>query len=239
MKIIPAIDIINGNVVRLSKGEFQSVVEYEMSPVEQSKIYYSHGFEWLHMVDLSGSKEGKIFTKKIIEDIKSSTNLKLEFGGGIRSKKSVLELLNIGVDGVIIGSLSITDKNEFESILSEVDPSKVIIAADVQDYLIRIKGWTENSHVHLFEHIEYCSDHGVNNFLCTDINVDGMLTGPNYALYEEILKKFPEIKLTASGGISSLNDILTLRKLSLRGVVVGKAIYENKINLKDLSKIAL
>ncbi|MDX1700829.1 MAG: 1-(5-phosphoribosyl)-5-[(5-phosphoribosylamino)methylideneamino]imidazole-4-carboxamide isomerase [Melioribacteraceae bacterium] len=239
MKIIPAIDIIEGDVVRLSKGEFNSVVKYEKSPLEQGKIYDDHGFEWLHMVDLSGSKEGKIYTRKIIEDIKSSTNLRLEFGGGVRSEETVKELIGIGVDGVIIGSLSITDKNEFESIMSKIDPSKIIIAADVLNYFIQIKGWTENSQVHLFEHIKYCCDLGVSNFLCTDISVDGMLTGPNKDLYEETLSEFPTIQLTASGGISNLNDIMELRKLSLRGVVVGKAIYENKINLKDLSKIAL
>ena len=239
MKIIPAIDIIDGNVVRLSKGEFDSVIKYEKSPLEQGRIYDQHGFEWLHMVDLSGSKEGEISTKKIIEDIKSSTNLKLEFGGGIRSKETVEELISIGVDGVIIGSLSITDKKEFESIMDDVDPSKIIVAADVLEYFVRIKGWTENSEVHLFEHIKYCNGLGVNNFLCTDIAVDGMLTGPNIDLYEETLKEFPNIELIASGGISSLNDIVLLRNLPLRGVVVGKAIYENKINLKDLSNIAL
>jgi len=239
MLIIPAIDIIDGKIVRLSKGEYDSVVNYDKSPIEQAKIYNDLGFEWLHVVDLSGSKNGRINTINIIEDIKSKTNLKLEFGGGIRSKNDVVLLNNIGVDGIIIGSLSINSKDEFESIFVDVDPGKIIIAADVLDYQIRIKGWTENSNVHLFDHIDYCSNFGVENYLCTDIAVDGMLTGPNYALYKKTIDKYPNIKLTASGGVSNIDDIVRLQELPLRGVVVGKAIYENKINLEELSKLAL
>lgn len=239
MLIIPAIDIIDSKVVRLSKGKYDSVVTYSKSPLEQAIIYDDLGFEWLHVVDLSGSKEGKINTTKIIEDIKEQTNLKLEFGGGIRSKSDVVHLNNLGVDGIIIGSLSVTDKLEFESIFTNVAPDKIIIAADVLDKMIRIKGWTENSNIHLFDHIEYCSGLGIKNYLCTDIAVDGMLTGPSFNLYNETLKKYPEIKLTASGGVSCLNDVLKLRELPIRGVVIGKAIYENKINIKELAKLAL
>ncbi|MCP5062643.1 MAG: 1-(5-phosphoribosyl)-5-[(5-phosphoribosylamino)methylideneamino]imidazole-4-carboxamide isomerase, partial [Ignavibacteriae bacterium] len=165
MLIIPAIDIIDGEVVRLSKGKYESKVSYNKTPLEQAKIYNDLGFEWLHVVDLSGSKDGKINTIKIIEEIKNQTNLKLEFGGGIRSKHNVVSLNNIGVDGIIIGSLSITNKDEFESIFNDVDASKIIIAADILDYEIRIKGWTENSNVHLYDHIKYCSGLGIENYL--------------------------------------------------------------------------
>lgn len=239
MLIIPAIDIIEGKVVRLSKGDYDSVVDYNRTPLEQAKIYDEIGFQWLHIVDLSGSKDGKINTQKIIEEIKNNTNLKIEFGGGIRSKQDVVNLNNIGVDGIIIGSLSITNKNEFESMLNEINPNKIIIAADVLDYQIRIKGWTENSNTHLFDHIEYCNGLGINNILCTDISVDGMLTGPNISLYKSMVDKYPIIKLTASGGVSSVHDIVHLKQLTLRGVVVGKAIYENKINIEELAKLAL
>lgn len=236
---IPAIDIMDGKVVRLSKGEYNSAVNYGKSPIEQARIYEDMGFEWLHIVDLSGSKDGKINSFKILEEIKSKTNLKLEFGGGIRSKKDVVKLVHLCVDGIIIGSLSVTDKKEFESIFSSIKPSKIIIAADVLDYQIRIKGWTENSNVHLFDHIEYCNSLGIENYLCTDIAVDGMLTGPNIELYRKTIFKFPNIKLTASGGVSSIDDILQLNELPIRGVIVGKAIYENKINLEELSKLAV
>lgn len=239
MLIIPAIDIIDGKVVRLSKGEYNSVKSYSLSPLEQAKIYDEYGFEWLHVVDLSGSKDGKINTLNILEEIKKQTNLKIEFGGGIRSKNDVNTLNSTGLDGIIIGSLSITDKDEFESIFTSVNPDKIIIASDVLDYKIRIKGWTEDSRVNLFDHIKYCSNLGINNYLCTDIAVDGMLSGPNFGLYKETIKKYPNINLTASGGVSSLNDIFFLNELPLRGVVVGKAIYENKINLEELAKIAL
>lgn len=239
MLIIPAIDIIDGKIVRLSKGKYDSVVSYNKTPLEQAKIYNDLGFEWLHVVDLSGSKDGKINTIKIIEEIKTQTNLKLEFGGGIRSKKDVVLLNDLGVDGIIIGSLSVTDKEDFESIFPDVEPDKIIIAADVLDYNIRIKGWTENSNIHLFDHIEYCSNLGIKNYLCTDIAVDGMLTGPNYDLYKKTIEKYPKIKLTASGGVSNINDIIVLKDLPVRGVVVGKAIYENKINLEELADLAL
>ena len=239
MLIIPAIDIIDGKVVRLSKGSFESVVDYAKTPLEQAKIYGDHGFEWIHIVDLSGSKEGKINTVEILNEIKEETDLKIEFGGGIRSKDDVMLLNNNDVDGIIIGSLSVTDKNEFESIFNDIETDKIIIAADVLDYKIRIKGWTEDSMIHLFDHIDYCLSLGIDNFLCTDISVDGMLTGPNLTLYNEILNRYKSIKLTASGGISNIDDILELKKHPFRGAVVGKAIYENKINLKELSEIAV
>lgn len=236
---IPAIDIIDGNVVRLSKGQYDSVIKYDLSPLDQAKIYDDLGFEWLHVVDLSGSKDGKINTKQIITDIKQQTNLKLEFGGGIRSKKDVMILNDLGVDGIIIGSLSVTDKKEFESIFEDITPNRIIVASDILDYKIRIKGWTEDSEVHLYDHIKYCSNLGIDNYLCTDIAVDGMLSGPNINLYKEMLDKFTNIKLTASGGVSSLNDIIYLSSLPIRGVVIGKAIYENKIDIRELAKIAL
>ncbi|MCB0732566.1 MAG: 1-(5-phosphoribosyl)-5-[(5-phosphoribosylamino)methylideneamino]imidazole-4-carboxamide isomerase [Ignavibacteriae bacterium] len=236
---IPAIDVMDGKIVRLSKGEYDSVVKYDNSPLEQAKIYDNLGFEWLHMVDLSGSKNGKINTQHIVEEIKSNTNLKIEFGGGIRSKKDVVNLNDIGVDGIIIGSLSVTNKKEFESIFSDVNPNKIIIAADVLDYNVRIKGWTEDSNIHLFDHIEYCSNLGIDNYLCTDIAVDGMLTGPSYNLYTSVLEKYPNVKLTASGGVSCMHDVIQLTHLPLRGVVIGKAIYENKINIEELVKLAV
>lgn len=239
MLIIPAIDIIDGKVVRLSKGKYDSVITYDKTPLERAKIYDDLGFEWLHVVDLSGSKDGKINTAKIIGEIKDQTNLKIEFGGGIRSKQDVLELNELGVDGIIIGSMSVTNREVFESIFADISPDKIIIAADVLDYTIRIKGWTEDSNIHLFDHIKYCKSLGVSDFLCTDIAVDGMLTGPSYNLYNETIKKYPDIKLTASGGVSSMNDIIRLMELPVRGVVVGKAIYENKINLEELAKLAV
>ena len=237
MHIIPAIDIIDGEVVRLSKGKYESKISYDKSPLEQAKLYNDFGFKWLHIVDLSGSKDGKINTIKIIEKIGKETNLNLEFGGGIRTKQDVNNLINIGIDKVIIGSMSITNKAMFESIFEDIKPDKIIVAADVLDFKIRIKGWTEDSKVHLFDHIKYCKQLGIENYLCTDIAVDGMLTGPNIDLYKNTLEKFPNIKLTASGGVSNIEDVEKLIKLSVRGIVIGKAIYENKIDLKELVKL--
>lgn len=232
---IPAIDIIDGKIVRLTKGKFNTVKEYKNTPLEQSKFYESKNFPWLHLVDLSGSKDGKIETLKIIKEIKNTTNLKIEFGGGIRTKDDVKRLIDLGVDLVIIGSLSIINKSEFESILNNINPSRIMIAADVLDMNIMVKGWTENSAVNIFDHIEYCSGLGIENYLCTDIAVDGMLTGPNIKLYDEVIKTYSNIKMTASGGVKDIDDVYQLNKMNLRGVVIGKAIYENKIKIEELA----
>ncbi len=237
MLIIPAIDIIDGKIVRLSQGRFESKSDYVNTPLDQAKIFEDNGFKWIHIVDLLGSKNGKVQTLNIIEKIKTHTKLKIEFGGGIRSVEDVRFLESFGVNLIIVGSLAIINKTEFEKIFDFVDPQKILVAADVIDYQIQVKGWTENSNIHLFDHIEYCKNLGVNNFLCTDIRTDGMLSGTNKKLYENIFKKFNHINLTASGGVGCLEDIVELNNLNLRGVVVGKAIYENKINLKELSKL--
>ncbi len=237
MIIIPAIDILDNKIVRLRKGDFNNVEFYPSSPLEQAKLYESYGFEWLHLVDLNGSRTGIISVSEIILEIKSKTNLKIEFGGGIRNNENVTTLLALGVDKVIVGSVSILDKNEFEKIILNVGADKIIVAADVKDKIIAVKGWTENTSVSIYEHIEYCKSKGLDTFLCTDISTDGMLIGTNLKLYEKLLKSFPGIKLIASGGVKDINDVIALYDLNVYGVVIGKAIYENKIELKELIKI--
>ncbi|NJD21608.1 MAG: 1-(5-phosphoribosyl)-5-[(5-phosphoribosylamino)methylideneamino]imidazole-4-carboxamide isomerase [Melioribacter sp.] len=236
MLIIPAIDILNGEVVRLKKGDFASAKVYSENPLDQAKVYSDFGFEQIHIVDLSGSKEGKISTLKIIEEIKHKTKLKIEFGGGIRSVDDASKLLAIGVDQIVIGSLPFVNRPEFEKVMQKVSQEKIIIAADTLEGEIVIKGWSENSALEINDYITQCYEYGLRQFLITDIEKDGMLEGPSFLLYKNLKDIFPDIFIIASGGISNMNDLIELDKLKCNAAVVGKAIYENKILLKELAE---
>lgn len=238
MKIIPAIDILDNKLVRLKKGNYNSAKVYSDDPFRLASTFSDFGFEWLHIVDLSGARSGKLFITELINKIKKETKLKIQFGGGIRNLDDANKLIDVGVDRLIIGSISITNKSEFEKIISAIGAENIIAAIDVKDDFVMIKGWTENSEIRLDEHINYCLSKNVRTFLCTDIKKDGMLSGPNLKLYEILLNKFPSANVIASGGLSSLQDITELKDLKVYAAVVGKAIYENKIDLKELRKIA-
>lgn len=237
MIVIPAIDIYENKVVRLKEGDFNRVSYYSRTPEEQAKIFEDHSFKYLHIVDLSGSKTGIISVLDTIRKIKSATNMSIEFGGGIRNAGDVEEILSSGVDKVIIGSMAVTNKGEFEKVIKSHGASKIIAAADVQNQMIAVKGWTEQTSLSVFDHIEYCLNLGIDTFLCTDISKDGLLTGTNVALYKNILTRFPGINLIASGGIKDLEDVINVKDINAYGVVVGRAIYEGKIDLKELSEI--
>jgi phosphoribosylformimino-5-aminoimidazole carboxamide ribotide isomerase len=239
MLIIPAIDIYENSIVRLKKGDFGSITYYKNTPFQQAKLYDSLGFKAVHIVDLIGSKTGKITAWESIEKIKASTKLKIEFGGGIRDEKTVSELFAAGVDFVIIGSLSVKNRREFELILDNYPPEKIISAIDANDEKLKITGWIEDTSISIYSHIEYCSNLGVKKFLCTDISKDGMLTGTNIELYKKIMNSYKDIQLIASGGVKDIEDLKTLKEINPYAVVVGKAIYEEKINLKELAEFAL
>ncbi len=239
MLVIPAIDIYDEKIVRLTKGDFDNITYYKNTPIQQAQLYESFGFKLVHVVDLTGSKTGKLTSLESVKEIKSLTKLEIEFGGGIRDVKSVSDIFSAGVDYAIIGSLSVQNKSEFEIIINEYSSSKIISAIDVMDEKLRISGWTEETSTSVYSHIEYCTKLGVQKFLCTDISKDGTLVGTNVDLYRKIMNRFPDIKLIASGGVKDLNEIKMLNDLNLYGVVVGKAIYENKIELKELAKFAV
>ena len=238
MLVIPAIDILDGKLVRLEKGDYQSHKVYSDNPFEIVKQFANHGFDLIHIVDLSGSKDGRINTIEFLKKIKSDLKIRIEFGGGIRSLDDVKKLVDCGVDKIVIGSISITNKNGFEKIVHEVGWEKIIAAIDSYDGLIKVKGWTEQTEATIENHIDYCLSLNVNTFLCTDIKKDGMLTGPNINLYKKLMKKFPSTQIIASGGVSKIEDVKELKTQKLFAVVIGKAIYENKINLKELAEIA-
>ncbi|MDP3147937.1 MAG: 1-(5-phosphoribosyl)-5-[(5-phosphoribosylamino)methylideneamino]imidazole-4-carboxamide isomerase [Ignavibacteria bacterium] len=237
MLIIPAIDLYENKIVRLRKGDFNQVTFYEQTPLAKAKEFEQHGFEWLHIVDLLGSKTGTISVDKIIREVKKETKLNIEFGGGVRNVQTVSQLFDIGVDKIIIGSLSVKNKIEFETIVKKYPPHNFIIAVDALDEKLAVSGWTEATSISVYDHIEYCSQLGLTHFLCTDIFKDGMLTGTNVELYKKILVRFPNINLIASGGIKDLDDVKKVKEIDPYGVVIGKAIYENKIDLKELVEL--
>ena len=239
MIIIPAIDLYQDSVVRLTKGDFDNITYYKNTPLEQAKIFESFGFTNVHLVDLLGSKTGKFASLESVKLIKAQTNLSIEFGGGVRDYKSVNELFSLGVSNVIIGSLSIKSKDEFELIVKNSTPENIIVAVDILDEKVKVSGWTEDTSISVYDHIDYCRTLGISKFLCTDISRDGMLTGTNIELYKLLMKKYPSIKLIASGGIKDLDDVRNVASLNPYAVIVGKAVYEDKIDLKELSEIAL
>lgn len=238
MLIIPAIDILDGKLVRLEKGNYNSGKVYSDDPISVASLFDEIGFDLIHIVDLSGSKQGKIQTIDLLKKIKSNLGIKIQFGGGIRSADDAKLLIEIQVDFLVIGSLSVINPAEYEKIISLAGSDKIVNAIDSENESVRIKGWTENSQISVYDHIEFCFSKGTTKFLCTDITKDGMLSGPNLSLYKKIKELFPQINLIASGGISSLSNVSELKQINIYGAVVGKAIYENKIDLKELKKIA-
>ncbi len=236
MLIIPAIDILDGKVVRLKKGDFATAKSYSEHPLDQAKIYEDFGFEWVHIVDLSGSKKGNISTLKILEEIKNKTKIKIEFGGGIRKFEDAANLFFNKVDRIVMGSLPLVNRPEFEMIVEKFSKDNIVIAADTKKGEIIVKGWSENSNLEISALITQCKGYGLNNFLITDIDKDGMMEGPNLHLYRGLKEFFPEINIIASGGIRDMNDLNELDDMKCSAAIVGKAIYENKIDLKELSR---
>jgi phosphoribosylformimino-5-aminoimidazole carboxamide ribotide isomerase len=238
MLALPAIDIYKGKVTRLLKGNFEDIKFYDGTPLDFAVKFDYIGLKWLHIVDLSGSVTGNISVIDQIQEIKSSTKLKIQFGGGIKTFISADNAFESGADRIVIGSISVTNKNEFEKICNKYGTEKIVVAADVNREMIYVKGWTENSRVSLFDHLNYCTSIGINYFLCTDISKDGTLNGPNIDLYRRILEKHTQINLIASGGISSIDDLIILSRSGVYASVIGKAIYENKITLEELEQFA-
>lgn len=236
MLIIPAIDIIENKIVRLTKGDFQQVQSYKVSLFNQIEKYLEAGFNHIHIIDLYASKDDNITTLNLLREIKQRFEVRIEFGGGIRNENNVKSLLDLGVDILIIGSLSVTNKSLFEKIIASYHPENFIIATDVLNHSIMIKGWKVNSQINIYDHINYCKQLGLKKFLCTDIEKDGMMCGLNINLYNEIKEKNPDIFLIASGGVSGIEDIIKLMQINTDACVIGKAIYEGKIDLKELKK---
>ncbi len=238
MLIVPSIDLLDGKVVRLSKGDYSTPTIYNEDSLKQAKIFEQNGFNHLHIIDLLGAKNGRINIHEELIGISRNTDLNLQFGGGVRNFNDMDQLILMGVNKVVLGSLTMKNKPMFEQFIEDYGIDRFIIAVDVNEYHIAIKGWTEQTKIHVFDHINYCLDLGIDTFLCTDIGRDGLLNGPNFELYKEIKTEFPGIKLFASGGVRDIEDLYELKEMEMHGAIVGRAIYENKIDLEELSEFA-
>jgi phosphoribosylformimino-5-aminoimidazole carboxamide ribotide isomerase len=236
MRIIPAIDIIGGKCVRLTRGDFSTRKIYNEDPLEVALQIEDNGIKYLHLVDLDGAASKKPENFRILEKIAVKTNLKIDFGGGIRSHENLISAFNAGAMQVTVGSIAARDPDLFLAWLSELGADKIILGADCKDRKISVSGWSEDSDIDIIEFISDFSSKGVSYVICTDINKDGMLQGPSGDLYKEILDKV-KINLIASGGISSMKDIENVSEAGCEGVIIGKAIYEGRINLKDLRRL--
>ena len=236
MEIIPAIDIIEGKCVRLTKGDYAQKKVYNENPLEVAKEFEGTGLQRLHLVDLDGAKAGEVKNWKVLEQIASKTKLFIDFSGGISTKKSVKICFNSGASFSAVGSIAVKDEKTFTEWLLEFGVDKFIIGADVKDEKLAIKGWTETTDLSVFDLIDKYKLKGVKQFFCTDISKDGLLQGTGIELYKKILNQHPSIDLIASGGVSSLNDLQLLREAGCSGAIVGKALYEKKILFKDLKQ---
>tara|TARA_B100001059_G_scaffold233910_1_gene275090 strand:- start:8511 stop:9230 length:720 start_codon:yes stop_codon:yes gene_type:complete len=235
MRIIPAIDIIEGKCVRLSKGKYSTKKIYNENPLDMAKTFEDCGFKYLHLVDLDGAKARKIINYKVLENLSSKTNLKIDFGGGLKSNNDLKIAFESGADQITGGSIALTNPELFKTWIDNYGQDKIILGADVKNENIAINAWDKISENKVEPFINKYLKYGIKYVICTDIDKDGMLNGPSFKLYEKIIKKNKVIKLIASGGVSKISDLPILSMLGCEGVIIGKAIYENKVNLKDLS----
>ena len=237
MRIIPAIDIIDGKCVRLTQGDYAQKKIYDDNPLEVAKRFEDAGLKSLHLVDLDGAKAGKVMNWEVIESISSNTNLMVDFGGGIKTEEEINRLFQLGVKQVNLGSIAVKSPDLVDSWIKKFGADKIILSADVKNEMIAISGWQVESSISIFDFIKDYVQKGIRHITCTDISTDGMLQGPNVQLYKKLLSRFPEIKLIASGGVSKVKDLEDLRKAEVAGVIVGKAIYEGKIEIGNLGKL--
>jgi len=234
MRIIPAIDIIEGKCVRLTKGDFNTKIIYNENPLEVALAFEDAGIEYLHVVDLDGAKASQIVNYKILEQIASKTNLKIDFGGGLKSDEDLHIAFESGANQITGGSIAVKNTPVFENWIATFGADKIILGADCNHDKIAVSGWQEESNLNVIPFIQDYQSKGIHYVICTDISKDGMLQGPSFDLYERILTQSSDIKLIPSGGISTFHEIPQLAKLGCEGVIIGKAIYENRISLKEL-----
>ena len=236
MRIIPAIDLIDGKCVRLSQGDYTTQKVYSESPLEMAKQFEGAGIQYLHLVDLDGAKSGSIVNHKVLEQIATKTNLKVDFGGGLKSTKDATIAFESGANQITGGSIAVKNPTVFLEWLNEFGTEKIILGADCKNRKIATNGWYESSELDVSDFIADYLKKGISYVISTDIEMDGMLNGPSFDLYEELVQ-LNGLQLIASGGVATINDLVRLKEQGCEGAIVGKAFYEGRITLKELSEL--
>jgi phosphoribosylformimino-5-aminoimidazole carboxamide ribotide isomerase len=236
MQIIPAIDLIDGKCVRLTEGDYAQKKIYNEDPLEVAKAFEGIGLMRLHLVDLDGAKAGEVVNWKVLDKIANQTSLKIDFGGGIKKEATLKTVLDTGATYATIGSLAVKNRDLFESWIERFGAAVFMLGADVFEEKIAIGGWLEKTEIDVYDFMQSYINKGLKQMFCTDIQKDGKLQGPSIELYRKIIAKFPDLQLIASGGVSNLQDLKDLREIGCSAAIVGKAIYENRISLTELSK---
>ena len=239
MRIIPAIDLIDGKCVRLSKGDYNTQKTYSENPLEVAKAFEAHGIKYLHLVDLDGAKSRHIVNHKVLETIAYKTSLKIDCGGGLKSNADLKIAFESGAHQITGGSIAVKKPKTFEQWITNYGSDKIILGADVQGDRIATDGWLETSDHRLVNFVKDFYAKGIQYVICTDISKDGMLQGPSFDVYQNLLQEQPNIKLIASGGISAFEELPKLEAMGCEGTIIGKAIYENKIALKELENFII
>jgi phosphoribosylformimino-5-aminoimidazole carboxamide ribotide isomerase len=237
MEIIPAIDIIEGKCVRLTHGDFNQKKVYNENPLEVAKEFEDAGIRRLHLVDLDGAKAGVVKNWKVLETIAGKTSLVIDFGGGVKTEKDVKIVLDSGALFVTVGSIAVKDEPLFSSWLSAMGAEKFLLGADVKNEKITVSGWLEQTDIWVYDFLENYQAKGIKQVFCTDVSKDGAMEGPSLMLYKNIIEKFPRLHFIASGGVSNMDDVYALEDAGCSGVIIGKAIYEGTVSLKDLMKL--
>ena len=234
MIVIPAIDIIEGKCVRLEEGDYKKMTVYSKNPLDVARKFEDAGLKRLHLVDLDGAKAGSVKNWKVLETLAGKTKLVIDFGGGIKTEKDVQIVFNSGGTMATVGSIAVENEEEFTNWLDKFGAEKFFLGADVKNEMIAIHGWQKTTELSVLDFIKKYKEKKVQQIFCTDVSKDGKLQGPSLDLYKKILERFPDLYFVASGGISSIKDLEDLKKIGCSAAIVGKAIYENKIQLNDL-----
>jgi phosphoribosylformimino-5-aminoimidazole carboxamide ribotide isomerase len=234
MEIIPAIDIIDGKCVRLTQGDYEQKTIYNENPLEVAKAFEGAGLKRLHLVDLDGAKEGTVRNWAVLQQIAANTTLSIDFGGGIKQDKDLNIVFESGAAYATIGSLAVKQRDVFVSWLKDYGADKFLLGADVKSEKIAVAGWLETTEIGIFDFLNDYVGEGIQQVFCTDVSKDGKLEGPSIDLYQKIIEKFPSLWFIASGGVSSMEDLHALKAIGCSGAIVGKAIYEGRIQLNEL-----
>jgi phosphoribosylformimino-5-aminoimidazole carboxamide ribotide isomerase len=235
MEIIPAIDLIDGKCVRLTEGDFTQKTIYNESPVEVAKQFEAAGLKRLHLVDLDGAKAGKVINWNVLEGITRETSLVVDFGGGIKTVDEVQKVFDLGARYATIGSIAVKNESLLLAWFEKYGADKFLVGADVKNEKLAIGGWLETTGVDIIDFISKYMSHGIRQLFCTDVSKDGKMEGPSLDLYRKIIQHFPQLHFIASGGVSSIEDLNALKEIGCKGVIVGKAIYENRITLSEIT----